>query len=508
MRKKIILLVLSVIVVVFVLSTSTYALFYKKNKLDNTESYATGNLQIVLQNDEEGLGNKLTLNNALPMSDSDGKNSTPYRFKVSNIGNLDYTFDLNLTKSGTINGNYIKVMVDDNEIVTLSSNTIKIASDLSLLAGESKIVEIRIWLDENTPNSEIGKTLSATLNGTGKGQVFMKASDKIIKLAGSCTSHESGFEGICATNPYEVNGETKYHEYRYIGGEVNNYVKFNDDLYRIIGAFDKNSYDIESVENNDYGDYLIKLISARELTAAAWGAYNAASEYTTYSNYKNNWDGLDSDGNTTNGTGVPASANILLNEYFLNPTKTSTYGECINWTYGSNNNTYKSKNCSNIKGYGIQTEALRNYIQSVTWYLYGYTGNGLSKANFYQCERNNYSGCTSANSGAYSGTTTASIGLMYVSDYMYASGYIASNNTSTTGSSSNFMNLNWLYNGYEWTITPRGNSDADAFIVNGTGIISHNVTYRGLGLRPTFYLKSTIKIKSGDGTFASPYIIG
>ena len=265
--------------------------------------------------------------------------------------------------------------------------------------------------------------------------------------------------------------------------------------------FDDNSHGVT-------GQKLVKLIAARKLTAAAWGAYNAASAYTTYSDYKNNWTGLDSDGNTTNGTGVPASANLILNEYYYNANSTSsTSGECINWTYGSGNNTYKSKNCTNIVGYGIQTNNLRNYIQPVTWYLYGYTGNGLSKQNWYNCERNNYSGCTSANSGTYSGTTTASIGLMYVSDYMYASGYVASTET-TTESSSSFINLNWLYNGYEWTITPKGNSATSAFNVNNTGYVDYYSTSYGDGLRPTFYLKSTIKIKSGDGTFASPYTIG
>ena len=203
---------------------------------------------------------------------------------------------------------------------------------------------------------------------------------------------------------------------------------------------------------------------------------------------------------------MPASANILLNEFFLNPTATSTYGECIDWTYGSNNNTYKSKNCTDIKGYGIQSTELRNYIQPVTWYLYGYTGNGLSKQNFYQCERNNYSGCTSANSGAYSGTTIASIGLMYVSDYMYASGYIASNAT-TKGSSSGFMNLNWLYKGREWTITPIGNNAARAFYVYNTGSVNDNSADVGNGLRPTFYLKSSVYVTGGNGSFSNPYTI-
>ena len=373
-------------------------------------------------------------------------------------------------------------------------DTIKLFSDQEINSTTSTY-KLYIWEDglQDNPNTMQNQSFVFHLNATATDERPPTAAEKIISLSQGDTYTEGNGNGVYATNSYDDNGTTKYHEYRYVGGEVNNYVKFNDDLYRIIGVFDDNSHGVT-------GQQLVKLIAANELTAAAWGAYNSSPTYTTYSDYKNDWTG------TT--TGVPASANILLNEFFLNPTTTSTYGECINWTYGSNNNIYKSKNCTDIKGYGIQSTELRNYIQPVTWYLYGYTFNGLNKQNFYQCERNNYTGCTSANSGAYSGTTTASIGLMYVSDYMYASGYIASNNTSTTGSSSNFINLNWLYKGEEWTITPRGNNATQAFLVLNAGYVHFSYSHYGNGLRPTFYLKSTIKIKSGDGTFKNPYTIG
>ena len=96
---------------------------------------------------------------------------------------------------------------------------------------------------------------------------------------------------------------------------------------------------------------------------------------------------------------------------------------------------------------------------------------------------------------------------MYVSDYMYASGYIASSDTSTTGSSSNFMNLNWLYNGLEWTIIPTGNSGTDVFYVISTGSVGSSLSYCGVGLRPTFYLKSSVYVTGGDGSFHNPYTI-
>ena len=373
-------------------------------------------------------------------------------------------------------------------------DTIKLFSDQEINSTTSTY-KLYIWEDglQDNPNTMQNQSFVFHLNASVTDEKPQTAAEKIISLSQGDTYTEGNGNGVYATNSYDDNGTTKYHEYRYVGAEPDNFVKFNNDLYQIIGVFDDYSHGVT-------GEQLVKLIAANELTAAAWGAYNASPAYTTYSNYKNDWTG------TT--TGVPASANILLNEFYLNPTATSTYGECIDWTYGFSGNTYKSKNCTNIKGYGIQTDNLRSYIQPVTWYLYGYTSYGLSKQNWYQCERNNYTNCTSASAGAYSGTTTASIGLMYVSDYMYASGYIASNDTSTTESDSNFINLNWLYNGLEWTITPRGNSNTYAFEVTSSGAVSRYESCRGLGLRPSFYLKSTIKIKSGNGSIENPYIIG
>ena len=305
--------------------------------------------------------------------------------------------------------------------------------------------------------------------------------DKVISLAGSCTSWESGFSGVCKTND---------HEYRYVGANVNNWVSFNNDMYQIIGVFDSNS---TGVSGN-----LVKLIRARSIGGYSWGATNTASAYTTYSTCNNNWE--------------TASANILLNEYFLNATNTSsTYGLCSDWTYYYGDNNYKTKDCSKIIGYGIQTETLRNYIQPVTWYLKGYDSNSYSKQNFYTCERSDATtieNCTSGNYGANATkVTNKSIGLMYASDYMYASGYYASTDT-TTGSAYYYGQQNWLFNGYEWTITPHASSSNNAFLVYAGGFFGENHNSVPGAIRPTFYLKSAIIIKSGDGTFANPFVIG
>ena len=58
---------------------------------------------------------------------------------------------------------------------------------------------------------------------------------------------------------------------------------------------------------------------------------------------------------------------------------------------------------------------------------------------------------------------------MYLSDYLYGSGYVASTDTTTTESSSYNGNQNWLYKGYEWLLTPNSSNDYSGCAVLGDG---------------------------------------
>ena len=315
--------------------------------------------------------------------------------------------------------------------------------------------------------------------------------DTIMNLA-STDACNAGGTGVCATNSYTDNGTTKYHDYRFRGADPKNYVSFNNDIYRVIGVFDSNTHGVE-------GKYLVKLIRSRILGDYSWGVYNTSNNSGTYSNYKNDWTG--------NTTGVKANANVLLNEFFYNKTNTSsTYVNCSDWTYYSSNNNYKTFSCSDIVGHGLDSN-LRDYIEEVTWYLKGYKSNSYSKQNFYLCERGlstDTTNCMSANSGAYDASATGKIGLMYASDYLYASSYFA--DTATTTASSNYYgNKNWLYKGYEWTITPRADSATYAFSVYSFGFVNSSSASLGNGVRPTFYLKSNVNVTGGAGTFDNPY---
>ena len=165
--KKRILLIISIFVVVLILFSSSYALLFKSNQTDKQE-YTTGMLEIT----SETLSGSVTLNNPLPMSDSDGENTTPYVFRITNTGNLTYKFNIMLlstTTNNQISSNYIKLKVNTDTPVKLNSLTDGIIlSNITLKPGKSIDVTLRVWLSEDTPNTEIGKTFNAKITTEGE----------------------------------------------------------------------------------------------------------------------------------------------------------------------------------------------------------------------------------------------------------------------------------------------------------------------------------------------------
>ena len=104
---------------------------------------------------------------------------------------------------------------------------------------------------------------------------------------------------------------------------------------------------------------------------------------------------------------------------------------------------------------------------------------------------------------------------MYLSDYLYASGYYASTDTSTQGQHY-FGNKNWLYKGYEWMLTPYASAANLVWHVSNGGVhyvgyvindIAYECSYSPYGSRPTFYLKSSVYVTGGNGSFDNPYTI-
>ena len=335
---------------------------------------------------------------------------------------------------------------------------------------------------DSDQNANTGKTFSANL---------------IVQEEPMVTSLGNFAEYITQTLYTGVDGDNGlyYHDadlangaqdnsYRYSGANPNNYVCFGSDeescptdsLYRIIGVFGNQ----------------VKLIKYDYATSAQLGT--DGSYYGAYiygdSNYKGN-----------------NYANIAA--YY--------------WNNSTNNNTWSESNLNTVNLNTNYINYLNNIdskwtdkIATTSWKVGGNTLDNIeytTPANAYQNEIVNPAEAT---------TYSAKIGLMYVSDYYYGAaptywtyhGYTTSskpNEEGQYGAEYDYraaINDNWMYMGlYDWTISRVSDNTNRAFGVNNTGNVSYYYVndYFGYGVRPSFYLESSVEFSRGSGSSADPY---
>ena len=320
---------------------------------------------------------------------------------------------------------------------------------------------------------------------------------KEITIANTCKNGQSLSSCITAMDGID---ETLYHHdasltngagdnsYRYAGasGEVNNYVCFGsnatpcpeDNLYRIIGVFDNKVGENQTEQR-------VKLIKADYATSTLLGAdgdYKQAYTATGYSssNYKGN-----------------NLANIAA--YNWNKSNQNT------WSLSNLNKT--NLNTNFITKIGADWAAK---IAETTWKVGGNTGaniyNQPAKTTYQNEIVNPVATYSTDNKTEYS----AKIGLMYVSDYMYAAPQdkwtLVGNNSDESKDYSVATSVNWMYMRlYEWTLSRTAGYSRFAFLVKDTGNVGNqSVGIEAFAVRPVFYLLPSVTYVEGDGTQNSP----
>ena len=166
------IMALAIMFVVVSLSGTTYSLFFRADST-NTFNYNTGILDLQFVEDEQ-----INIENAFPIIDSEGLKTTPYTLTIKNTGSLPYLFDLKMlstTEENVIDMKYIKFQVNDDKSNTLYATNNTISSNVMLYPNEEKTFKIKVWLDINTPNAELGKTFMAKL--VTNGQAMYKTLD-------------------------------------------------------------------------------------------------------------------------------------------------------------------------------------------------------------------------------------------------------------------------------------------------------------------------------------------
>ncbi len=253
--------------------------------------------------------------------------------------------------------------------------------------------------------------------------------------------------------------------YRYEGKNPNNYIWFNEEMWRVIGVFDTTLADGTTTER------LTKIIKADSIGSYAWDSENV-----------NNWN--------------ESTLKSLLNTSYLNSENGTGTENCYGYS------TSVPTNCDYSQS-GIKNE-YKSMIENVTWNLGSFSSGITTASALFAAER----GTT-----VYTGnptTGTGYIGLMYPSDYMYSSLESSCSRTTTFSSygSSSCAGANWMYGeGYEWTLSPNSSNSLYTWYLRNGGFGSISSSSNENGARPVLYLNSEVKYLDGAGSEADPLIV-
>ena len=303
------------------------------------------------------------------------------------------------------------------------------------------------------------------------------------------TPSGNSFDTVFAKNNTDIFDENGL---RYEGADPNNYICLDNKtsgtcsssslLFRIIGLFDE---DTSSNGTTSAGTKkLLKILDTNNYGGTS-GKYWSGSS----SNQSNNWS--------------TSSLKTELNDLYLRTLLATS---------------------------GVNSK-LNDAIVTSKWHLGGGSSSNyqtLTAEGIYKEERNT--------SAIYSGNPSsiyANVGLMYPSDYGYAT--VGGTTTSKancrakelynwdSSSYSDCKNNDWVYksqsiswgsNKSEWLLSPYSSDSNRAACLRGAGFVNLNgndyVCGNLLAVRPTFYLDSSILkiVGTGDGSSSNPYRIG
>ena len=376
--------------------------------------------------------------------------------------NAYYHVSLEEEATNTLTNNYLKMRLTndagyDSGVVQVSSygtGTFDIKSEETLEPSDTVTYTLWMWLDNDADNSAQGKEYKSKIVVTSydRAQPVPTAVDTILAKA-----NPEDLDFNSATSEQQKEMWTFSHP------ATEQTTALTD--YRYIGAnpnnyvtFNNETWRIIGVFSVDDGtgnvEQRLKLIRNESIGDIAWDSNNI-----------NDWPN--------------ATLNTNLN----------------NGDYWTNSLTSDAK----------------SMIGDTVWYLGGSgSNNDVTASMFYERER----GTT-----VYSGRSTSwtgKVGLMYPSDYGYATsgGTTTDRNTCLNkklyswDSVSDCYNNDWIFNSaHQWTITPHASTSDRVFSLRSTGYVHSNITSITNGVRPVVFLKSSIKIVDGDGSSSNPYIL-
>ena len=376
----------------------------------------------------------------------------------------------------------------------VKNNRIKLLLDKEYTSTTTETYYLWIWLDINEEDESVmEQSFSLSLNGSCyehkqiTAESLIENANPSTLLYSDATDSQKGEMWTFSHEATAQVGATT--DYRYIGSNPNNYITFNNEVWRIIGIFDGR---IKIIRNDTLGGIPFDYKKS--------GVGSSTTDYGS-----NDW----------------TDSQLM---YMLNPTSyTLKSGYTLSENFikdGSGNIIYQlgcepaeiasgatSYSCTN-NTWSLNSTAL-SQISEATYYLGGSSqDSGLSATDYYNLER----GTT-----VYSERPTSwpgLVGLMYPSDYAYtfANGVDDECYTNTFYCNKGTPSNSWLYKSgtNQRTISPNSSTTYTTFTVTSSGYVSNGTYTHGTGTDAALvvYLKSDIKLQ-GSGTSSEPYeIIG
>jgi hypothetical protein len=452
--RKILLTFIFVLLIISIVVGFTYAYWIVKVTETSSNVIKSGCLSINLTDETEAIN----LQDAYPISDEVAANLKPYTFKIENICNTSISYDVTL-----------EIMDVDNRLASKYIAANFNGEGKKLLSDFTSVEPT--YSDEDYKAVEAKELVSGTLDG--KSSISYTINLWIDESVEDNEAMDKNFTSKVSITIYKKKA-TALIDY------ITTLAK--SDTTNLVSDDETDDHNIRYI-GSDPDNYLC---FDEDCTNGKWRVIGIMNNMTT-------------------SKGVTKSLVKII--------RATTIG-AYKWNSDSINDWTTSSINTHINGdwYTENLTAYDNLVESVVWKLGGATSGDISTISFYNLER----GKT-----VYNGRPTewtGKLGLMYPSDYGYAtsggtSGRAAclSYNLGRWSSYSACYNNDYIYiNTFQWTITPKSSSSSDIFFTFSKYYTTNyyaSATSPG-EILPVLYLNTGTKILSGDGTSEDPWIIG
>lgn len=522
---------LSIAFLLIVVVGVSYAAFNYARTGDKVNTITTG---VIVMGYEES-SNVVSITNALPTTDETGKKS------LKSGSYFDFTISSTIQGNATIN---FEIAAEDVSVSDKSFSGDNVKFYLSEVTGEEEkeIMTPRVYKEEKTENETTGRPSNmmslavGTVNSTittnyrlrlyvdekynpqddGGNLIFKVRINAYGKVASSQSSssnlatmlmkkaNDSSTVFLDSTSeqkkemyPFQHDATEQLEattDYRYIGNNPNNYLTFNNELWRIIGVF--------TVED-EYGEKAqrVKIVRNESIEQLPYDDKGAET-----GNYHTNW--YDSS--------IMKILNKGYDDTFLSG---SLYWNKQSGTCPSGAGRPYTKACDFTKS-GLSENA-KNFIAETKWYLGIIGENNMTIEQSYQRERS-----TNVPSG-YKTNWIGSVALMYPSDIAYSYGscyWDAAKSMSCYDTLEDVGECALVETNdpscNSWFTIPPGKENIAVLLnapyqgypavfyfmdVPQIGMITDSST--DIDTYPTLYLKSSVQFLEGDGSSSQPYQI-